>query len=533
MENNLPDSWRPALLEDLIVFALGGDWGKAPDFDDPQYTDVRCIRASEIRAWDVDKGVTAALRRIKHTSLENRRLRENDIIVEISGGGPDQPVGRTVLIDKPSLACNPETPKICTNFFRLIRPATEINSIYLNVYLQYFYRSGKIAAYQAGSNNLRNLKFNDYLTISVPIAPIEEQHRIIAKIEKLFSELDKGIESLKTAREQLKVYRQAVLKHAFEGKLTAQWREDNKDKLETADQLLARIQKEREAHYQRRLEEWKEAIKKWEAKGKPGKKPSKPRALKTLHTIADDELIELPELPKSWLWEKLGWMTIGVEYGTAAKSTESGSVPVVRMGNIQNAKIDWTDLVFTSDQREISRYSLNGGDVLFNRTNSPELVGKTAIYRGERPALFAGYLIRVNHIQAVMHSQYLNLFLNSHMAKQHGNRVKTDGVNQSNINGDKLSNYPFPYCTMDEQCEVVRILEEKLSIIDQMEEDTSRQLQIAEVLRQSILKKAFSGRLVKQDPNDEPASILLERIKAESPSQLMATSKRKKKSEAA
>jgi len=226
-------------------------------------------------------------------------------------------------------------------------------------------------------------------------------------------------------------------------------------------------------------------------------------------------------------------MTIGVEYVTAAKSAETGSIPVVRMGNIQNAKIDWTDLVFTSDQNEIARYSLSAGDILFNRTNSPELVGKTAIYRGERPALFAGYLIRVNHIPAVTNSQYLNLFLNSHIAKQHGNKVKTDGVNQSNINGDKLSNYPFPYCSLVEQSEVVRILEEKLSIIDQMEEDANQQLRIAEVLRQSILKKAFSGQLVPQASTDEPASVLLERIKAEKAKQTPKPRRKRKPRKAA
>jgi type I restriction enzyme, S subunit len=107
--------------------------------------------------------------------------------------------------------------------------------------------------------------------ISLP--PSNEQGRIVAKIEELFSELDKGIESLKTAREQLKVYRQAVLKHTFEGKLTADWREENQDKLETTEQLLGRIKQEHEAHYQRRLEEWKAAVKEWEAKGKKGKKP--------------------------------------------------------------------------------------------------------------------------------------------------------------------------------------------------------------------------------------------------------------------
>ena len=350
-----------------------------------------------------------------------------------------------------------------------------------------------------------------------PLPPVGEQRRIVAKIEVLYSELDKGIESLKTAREQLKAYRQAVLKQAFEGKLTAQWREENKDKLETPDQLLARIKHEREARYQQKLADWKSDVNAWEMSGRPGKKRPKPRLPKPLSKLTDEDLVELPDLPDSWLWDKLGWMTCGAEYGTAAKSSESGKIPVLRMGNIQNAKFDWTDLVYTSDRAEIEKYLLQSGDVLFNRTNSPELVGKTAIYRGEQPALFAGYLIRVNNIPTVVHSQHLNLFLSSHVAKHHGNKVKTDGVNQSNINGEKLQNYPFPYCSPPEQNEIIRILDEKLSITDQMEPDIDQELRRAEALRQSILKRAFSGQLVEQDPNDEPASVLLERIRAEKP----------------
>ena len=131
------------------------------------------------------------------------------------------------------------------------------------------------------------------------------------------------------------------------------------------------------------------------------------------------------------------------------------------------------------------KYLLHDGDVLFNRTNSPELVGKTAIFSRERQAIFAGYLIRVNHIRTVSDSQYVNLFLNSHVARQYGNSVKTDGVNQSNINARKLSNYPFPYCSIEEQHELVRILEKALSLVDKTEAEINRELQKAAALRQS------------------------------------------------
>ena len=246
-----------------------------------------------------------------------------------------------------------------------------------------------------------------------------------------------------------------------------------------------------------------------------GKKPPRPKKPPEIANIPDDVRTKLPQLPESWAWGKLGWLTCGVDYGTAAKSTKSGTVPVLRMGNIQNAKFEWADLVYTSDDDEIAKYLLYDGDVLFNRTNSPELVGKTAIYEGERSAIFAGYLIRVNHIRTVANSQYVNQFLNSRVARVYGSSVKTDGVNQSNINGSKLSNYPFPYCCIEEQNEIESTLEKILSFVDEMEAVIISEFQKANVMRQSILKQAFSGQLVPQDPNEEPASLLLKRIHAD------------------
>ncbi|MEZ5510601.1 MAG: restriction endonuclease subunit S [Gammaproteobacteria bacterium] len=399
--------------------------------------------------------------------------------------------------------------------FHVIRAPVEVSPEFL-----YYYVSSKWFRVEAehnmtGAVGQRRVPTSFLETTPFPLPPTNEQKRIVAKIEELFSELDNGIAALKTAREQLKVYRQAVLKHAFEGKLTAKWREENADNLESPEQLLARIQQEREARYQQQLAEWKAAVKTWEEQGKEGKKPGKPKQLKVWGELQKDVLTKLPIIPDSWAWEKLGFLTTGVEYGTSAKSSESGLTPVIRMGNLQNGSIDWSDLVYTSDSEEIEKYSLRKNDVLFNRTNSPELVGKTAKYKGERPALFAGYLIRVNQIEAIALPDYVNYFLNSPIAKQYGNSVKTDGVNQSNINGEKLQNYPFPFCSIEEQSVIVEMLEEKLSLTDASLQDIAVQLGKAETLRQSILKKAFSGQLVPQDPNDEPASELLARIQAE------------------
>jgi len=394
----------------------------------------------------------------------------------------------------------------------LLKPVKQyVSPKFIEYYLNTPYIE-RLSQKKANGTGRKTLPLEQSRVFPFPLPPLNEQRRIVAKIEQLFSELDKGIESLKTAREQLKVYRQAVLEHAFKGKLTAKWREENEDKLESPEQLFTRIKQERESRYQQRVEEWETALKKWEKGNKKGRKPAKPNALKSVSNLTDESYQLLPD---TWIWEKLGWLTCGVEYGTATKSSESGAVPVIRMGNLQNGNIDWDDLVYTSDDDEIKKYSLNAGDILFNRTNSPELVGKTAIYRGERSAVFAGYLIRLNHIKSIVDGQYLNMFLNSHTAKRHGNSVKTDGVNQSNINGEKLQSYPFPYCSLDEQKEIVRIIDEKLSITDRSIKDIEEELIMSSLLRQAILKKAFSGQLVSQNPNDEPASVLLERICAE------------------
>ena len=400
-----------------------------------------------------------------------------------------------------------------------------LNSIISNKYVCHYLNQLDYSDHVTGTTRLK-LTQNALKRIPVFVAPTAEQRRIVDKIEELFFELDKGDESLKAARAQLITYRQAVLKHAFEGKLTAQWREENKDKLDTPEQLLARIKLERAVRNERQLQEWREAVKEWEGDGKGGRKPRKPRDSKPLAKLNEISHPNLPQLPESWAWEKLGWLTCGVEYGTASKSAKSGRVPVLRMGNIQNAKFDWVDLAYTSDVDEIAEYLLYDGDVLFNRTNSPELVGKSAIFRGEGPAIFAGYLIRVKHNRRVVASQYLNQFLNSHIARQYGNSVKTDGVNQSNINGTKLSNYPFPYCSIEEQREIATILEQTLSLLDKTEVEIGQELRKAAALRQSILNKAFNGRLVEQDPNDEPASAILDRIRTER-EQVMKNNSRK------
>lgn len=198
-------------------------------------------------------------------------------------------------------------------------------------------------------------------------------------------------------------------------------------------------------------------------------------------------------------------------YGSATKSQKTGRVPVLRMGNIQSGKLDWSNLAFSSDEAEIKKYMLQKGDVLFNRTNSPELVGKTAVYQGERPALYAGYLIRVR-CEGDLLPEYLNYCLGSTAGRHYCWTVKSDGVSQSNINAQKLRAFTFALPTLAEQHEIVRRVEALLKLAGRVEACHHAACAQAQRLSPLVLAKAFRGELVQQNPQDEPASALLQRI---------------------
>jgi len=211
---------------------------------------------------------------------------------------------------------------------------------------------------------------------------------------------------------------------------------------------------------------------------------------------------------------RLGDVAEGFNYGSGAKSAKEGAVPVLRMGNIQDGKLDWTDLVFTNDAAEIGKYRLVPGDVLFNRTNSPALVGKTALYDGSREAIYAGYLIKIRCKQELLPS-FLTYCLNSPMGRAYSWAVKSDGVSQSNINAKKLAAFSFDLPSTQEQAEIVRRIETAFIWIDRLASEASSARRLIDRLDQTVLAKAFRGELVPQDPADETANVLLERIRAE------------------
>ncbi len=196
-------------------------------------------------------------------------------------------------------------------------------------------------------------------------------------------------------------------------------------------------------------------------------------------------------------WEdtNIGKICYKVEYGSSAKSQKEGAIPVIRMGNIQDGNLDWKKLVFTDNAEEIAKYCLKKNDVLFNRTNSPAHVGKTAIYRGNRKAIFAGYLIRIHRKEEIIDADFLNFYLNSTKVREYGKTIMSWSVNQANINGTKLKQYPISLPSLEKQKEIVKKLARLRRHTQQLEAVYQQKLKNLQELKQSLLQQAFTGAL--------------------------------------
>lgn len=327
--------------------------------------------------------------------------------------------------------------------------------------------------YQGYANGTTRLKLTRSAMDEIPVrlAPTAEQERIVTAIEEAFSKLDAGEAGLRTVRQLLKRMRDAILTAAVTGRLVPQ------DPTETpAAKLLADL----------------------------GERPNP--------DLSDP-------LPSGWEWCQLQAVSVLQEYGLSLKAHETrnaSDVPMLRMGNLQGGAIAASNLKFVSaSHEEVQARRLQAGDLLFNRTNSAELVGKSAVYFGiPADATFASYLIRVRLAPGVVPS-WCAAAINSQHGRRYIDSVAVQQVGQANVNGTKLKQFPIPLPPMEEQRRIVAEVERQLSFVEACERAVDVGLARSAGLRRSVLKAAFEGRLVPQDPSDEPASVLLDRIRAE------------------
>lgn len=357
--------------------------------------------------------------------IEKYALKRNDIL--FSHINSDIHLGKTAIYKNQT--------KILIHGINLllIRLNNEAQPDFFNYQFNYKRKKGEFISIASKSVNQSSINQPKLKNIDFVLPPLETQQIIVTKIEELFSELDKGIEDLKTAQQQLKTYRQSVLKWAFEGKLT-------------------------------------------------------------------NENVKNGELPKGWEMVNMSKVIEKPKYGTSKKCdygiTGKG---VLRIPNIAKGIVDSTDLKFAKfDEKEIETYSLKEGDILTIRSNgSVDLVGKCAlISKKDECYLYAGYLIRLRPIINKVNPKYLiNILTSIDLRNQIEDKAKsTSGVN--NINSEELSTLKIQLPPLEEQHQIVQEIESRLSVADKMEESIAHSLLQAESLRQSILKKAFSGELV-------------------------------------
>ena len=451
----IPDNWAWVRLNELISESQSGfACAKKNEVDKNDK-----IAYPHLRPNNIGFGGQLNLEKVVHIPINKvdkgkRHLKSNTVL--FNNTNSKELVGRAVIISSDSdFAFSNHITKIIADS-SLILPewfVYSINKLWID---GFFLKNSKKWVGQAGYNQ-DMLKMQTF--VSLP--PLPEQKRIVSKLSSMLEKLKQAKELIQEAKESFEKRRAAILHLAFTGELSKQWRKDNSNiNLELSKSIA---------------------------------------------------INEIPfEIPPQWQWVLLKDVSEKPQYGTSSKSNKNGRIPVVRMGDIQAGRIEWDNLVYSSDETEIKKYNLEHNDILFNRTNSPALVGKTAIYKSEMPAIFAGYLIRVK-TKKLLNPDYLNYFLNSPYAKMKCQAVKTDAVNQSNINAKKLSYFEIPLTSIEEQGEVVKSLNQ---LLDQ-EKEINHLLELENdiyLLEKSILSKAFRGELDTNDPDDEPAKDLLKKI---------------------
>ena len=426
------EGWNEISLQDLTSYVIGGDWGNNPEELINDSTLAFCIRGSEIKEWRKNKGKTAVIRRIKQSSLDNRKLEKGNILIEISGGGPEQPVGRVLYIDEESLNTEGNLPLVCTNFFRKLQLVDSVCSKYVYYYLHYFYLNGNTISLQGGSNNLRNLKYKDYQMTKIPHPSFTEQKQISEKLDKLFDQIESIKKSTERIPELLKNFRQQILTYAVTGKLTEDWRKD------------------------KQLDAWRVEL-------------------------AKDCCVKVQSggTPKGSKFETVGIPFLKV-YNIVNNKIDFESEPQYVSEEIQNS--------------QIKKSITYPGDVIMNIVGPP--LNKVAIIPDTYKEWNLNQAITLFRPKEYLNNKYLYYFfcegssVNSVIDKTRG------VVGQVNISLSQCRDFSISIPPIEEQLEIVKRIEVLFNILDDAERRYQVLCDKVDKLPQALLCKAFKGELI-------------------------------------
>lgn len=393
--------------------------------------------------------------------------------------------------------------------FHVCRPEAGINP-----YLLYYYisqESFKQAARLAMTGSAGQLRVPAaFLSgATYPLAPTDEQARIVSAIELQFTRLDAAIAFLKSAQAKTKLYRASLLKAAVEGELTRAWREEHAVS-ETGEQLLARILAERRARWE------EEQLAKMREKGSVPKDEGWKKAYREPQ---GPQVEELGTLPEGWCWATVEQTIAYLRNGLSQKPEVSPlGYRILRINAVRPMSVNLDEIRYLPlPENEAQDYLIEDGDILFTRYNgSLDLLGVAGMVRNcIEPTLHPDKLIRVKAVIKETFPLYMEIVCNIGTSRAFIESRARTTAGQKGISGFDIKQIPIPLPSLDEQAQIVAEVEARLSDMAQCEKEIEKYLKQAECMRQSILREAFAGRLAAQDARDEPASVLLERIREE------------------
>jgi len=489
--------WATATIGELVdkngVF-IDGDWVESKD-QDPS-GDVRLVQLADIGDGVYRNKSNRFLTSDKAVQLGCTFLKNDDVLIARM---PD-PLGRACLFPGDQKPCV-TVVDVC-----IVRVSTNFAN---NRWLMYAINShafrSEISSLQSGTTRKRISRGN-LSKLELPLPPIPEQRAIVSKIEQLFSDLDNGIENFKKAQAHLNLYRQAVLKKAFEGDLTKKWREKQTD-LPSAEDLIMKITNKRNG--------W---IENETLKGN--------NEAKRLRTKAKKHIIENPNesIPDMWIWASfLQACHLVVDCHNKTAPYQNTGICLVRTSNIRDGKLNIRDDIryISEDTYEYwsRRCPPKPGDILFTR-EAP--MGEAAIIPPDIKICMGQRMVLLRAFDELLSSKYL-LYAILDLNFQKRLRKNAIGTGVKHLRVGDVEKLLFPLCPIKEQSQIVSEIERRLSVSDKMEAIITESLKKADSLRQSILKKAFEGKLLNKNelekarnaPDWEPAEKLLERIRQE------------------
>lgn len=470
---NLPQGWIRATLEDLCVQAR-------PGFASGQHNQAG-NGIVHLRPMNITRAGRIDLSDVRYVNdNSDRRAAVGDIL--FNNTNSPALVGKTALVTVPE-------PVAYSNHMTRLRPPGGISSAFLAMQLHWLWMSGYFETVLNNHVNQASVATRVLLKTPVVIAPTSEQLRIVAVLDDHLSRIEGGVASVERATQLLLRFNEALLREAVNGDLGRTIGSGGAD-------LLAQIE------------------------------ASRMRLTRRVRTPLTPVTLSEYSLPRGWRIGSLDQVSHGSGYGTSVKCDyDAPGTPVLRIPNIRSGEIDVTDLKHTVDASlDLSRLFLTPGDLLFVRTNgSRDLIGRVGVVRQGISMAYASYLIRYRLVPDGVEPDWVRVVTNSPLWRRYIVDSAASSAGQYNLNTRVLGQMPIPIPSREEQREILTELERRRGFAMVLDTAASESVDRSRTLREALFRAAFSGELVRQDPSDESASVLLRQIRTS----LAVTSKSK------